>query len=221
MTGDARDQPIGALFDDLAQEYDQLRREVGWNPWPHLGLALGQGELRGLRVLDLGCASGEVAQRLTERGAQVIGVDASEQMLALACRRVPQARFVLQDVREPLPFAADSFDLTVALGCLEFVPNLEQVCREMVRVTRPGGTLLYVVELCGPGLALGEQRHIRLYESWSRWRRTRAEVEATACALLHQPSFAVVPAYYEEEAQAQITYLRVIGQAPGRSPSDS
>lgn len=221
MSQDLSEQPIGALFDDLAQEYDQLRRDVGWNPWPHLGAALGQGSLRGLQVLDLGCASGEVAQGMTDRGALVVGVDASEQMLTLARRRVPRARFILQDVREPLPLKDDSFDLTFALGCLEFVPNLEQVCQEMVRVTRPGGTLLYVVELCGPGLALGEQRQIRLYESWSRWRRTRAEVEATARALLDNPSFAVVPAYYEEEAQAQITYLRVIGQAPGRSPSDS
>jgi hypothetical protein len=74
------------------------------------------------------------------------------------------------------------------------------------------------VELCGPGLALGQTRQVRLYDAWSRWRRTRAEVEACACALMDEPAFAVVPAYYEEEAQAQITYLRVVGQAPGRSP---
>jgi SAM-dependent methyltransferase len=207
-------RPIGDLFDALATDYDQLRRDVGWNPWPHVAAALGDGPLGGLRVLDLGCATGEVALALSQRGARVLGVDASPQMLALARARAPQVDLLLHDLNAPLPLPDAAFDATLALGCMEFVEDLTAACEELARVTRPGGVVLYVVELCGEGLALGPRREVTLYESWTRWRRTRAEVEEDALALLDNPNFSLVYAYFEEEAQARLTYLRVLGRAP-------
>ena len=49
---------IGALFDELADDYDEMHREVGWDPWPHVRAALGNGALDGKRIVDVGCGTG-------------------------------------------------------------------------------------------------------------------------------------------------------------------
>ena len=55
----------------------------------------------GARVLDLGCGSGvPTAGMLAESGIEVVGVDVSTRMLALARRNVPTGRFVAMDVME-------------------------------------------------------------------------------------------------------------------------
>lgn len=209
------DAPISELFDQLAEEYDTLRVEVGWKPWAHIFEALGERDVWGMNVLDIGCASGEVAEGLMDRGAQVVGLDVSAEMGKIAQERVPGLIFIEHDLADPIPFPDDTFDFTLALGCVEFVEDIEAACREMVRVTKPGGVLLYVIELCGPGYALGEARSIVLYEVWSRHRRTREEIQTTAREILVDPRFDEVPAYFEEDTEAQIMYLRVIGTAPG------
>ncbi len=53
----------------------------------------------GARVLDVCCGSGDLTLSLVERGYVVTGLDGSEQMLAHARRRAPQARFLLEDAR--------------------------------------------------------------------------------------------------------------------------
>lgn len=53
----------------------------------------------GARVLDVGCGSGALLQRVAERGADAVGVDISEPMVAAARRRVPTARVALADAQ--------------------------------------------------------------------------------------------------------------------------
>lgn len=53
----------------------------------------------GARVLDVGCGSGALLQRVTERGADAVGVDISEPMVAAARRRVPTATVALGDAQ--------------------------------------------------------------------------------------------------------------------------
>ncbi|HKD50702.1 MAG TPA: class I SAM-dependent methyltransferase [Candidatus Acidoferrum sp.] len=61
----------------------------------------------GERILDLGCGTGALAAEIAARGAEVLGVDRSEEMIAQALKRFPALRFEVMDVRE-LRFGAES-----------------------------------------------------------------------------------------------------------------
>ncbi|HEY5173859.1 MAG TPA: methyltransferase domain-containing protein, partial [Acidimicrobiia bacterium] len=73
-----------------------------------------------------------------ERGHRVIGVDATDAMLAIAREKVPAADFRSGRL-EALPVADESVDLVVCTLALTHVEDLEPVMREFVRVLRPGG----------------------------------------------------------------------------------
>src|ERR1700758_1305115 len=74
------------------------------------------GDINGKDVLDVGCAAGRLTQKLIERGARVVGIDASEAMVRLAkARCAAAAAFHVADLSRPMPFIADdSFDLVTA-----------------------------------------------------------------------------------------------------------
>lgn len=124
-------------------------------------LALGWAELRqtwldysgvrpGDRVLDVGCGTGvvtrDLAQRVGHQG-QVVGIDPSTRLIQEALRRLDQkglkgcVEFQRAD-GAALPFPDGSFDLVVASAVFGHVPNGMEVLKEMVRVARPGGTVL-------------------------------------------------------------------------------
>ena len=102
-------------------------------------------------ILDIGCGTGEITSRLARMftGAKLTGVDLLEPHLALARDKyadlADRVTFRQADAFE-LPFAESSFDLTVCRHMLQAVPSPERVMAEMVRVTRPGGTLHLIVE---------------------------------------------------------------------------
>src|SRR5580700_6778280 len=53
----------------------------------------------GERILDLGCGTGHLTAQIAERGADVIGLDASASMIAQARQNYPKLKFVLADAR--------------------------------------------------------------------------------------------------------------------------
>jgi ubiquinone/menaquinone biosynthesis C-methylase UbiE len=94
----------------------------------------------GERVLDIGSGPGLLAAELADEGAEVLGVDPSESMLAMARRR-GTARFERGDALS-LPVADDSFDAAVSTQVLEYVEDVAGALREAHRALRPGGRLL-------------------------------------------------------------------------------
>jgi SAM-dependent methyltransferase len=210
---------IGDLFDMLADDYDSMRGEVGWDPWPHLRAALGNGTLEGKLILDVGCGTGEVAEQLIARGASVIGVDASPRMCELAAARAPAMRcFVHALGAGPMPFEDDIFDAVVALGCVEFAPDPAAACAELVRVARPGGTLLWVTELCGNDCAAGGKQDVVLYEEWRRYRLPFTDAVDVGQSLLSGVTNVRVPGYEHDDTGERVVYLRTIGNKPGTTP---
>jgi ubiquinone/menaquinone biosynthesis C-methylase UbiE len=97
-------------FDRLADRYDELRpADEPW--WESVELLVRAGDLRGRRVLDVGCGTGRLAEALATRYAcKVWGVDPSAGMLAVARRRVPRGVAVKQAVAEELPFKDGWFE---------------------------------------------------------------------------------------------------------------
>jgi ubiquinone/menaquinone biosynthesis C-methylase UbiE len=98
----------------------------------------------GGRVLDVGCGTGALAERMTQRGYTVTGVDPSEGMLEVMRRRVPGATAIRASGTE-LPLPDDTFDLVFTVATLHHIAEPSAVAGtlgEMVRVTRPGGRVV-------------------------------------------------------------------------------
>ena len=137
-------------FDEIARDYDRMNHLMTAG----LDRCWRKRAVQGLhgKVLDVACGTGDmVVELLRTRHAaslQVTGVDLSEEMLAIAKRKAPQAEYRLADA-EHLPFGDASFDaVTCAFGIRNFV-HLEQGLVEMVRVLKPGGRMA-ILELATP-----------------------------------------------------------------------
>lgn len=112
----------------------------------------------GLRWIDVGCGGGAFTELLVERAApaEVQGVDPSEAQLAFARTRPAgrKAEFLLGDARD-LPFPDCRFDAAVMALAIFFVPEPDKGVAEMLRVTRPGGTVAtYAWDIAGGGLPM-------------------------------------------------------------------
>ena len=98
----------------------------------------------GARVLDVATGPGCVAGRAAERGADAVGLDISEAMLAFARSRWPAVEFVTGDATA-LPFADESFDGYVAAFVLLHLGRPERAAAEAARVVQPGGRVAFTV----------------------------------------------------------------------------
>jgi SAM-dependent methyltransferase len=109
--------------------------------------------LRGQRrVVDLGCGPGRDVDFLTQLGCRVVGLDLSLGMLAQARRRMPDARLLRADLRQP-PLAARSFDGVWACASLLHLRrvHLHTALAKVARLLcRPGG-ILYLALKTGHG----------------------------------------------------------------------
>ncbi len=104
-------------------------------------------DLAGLRILDVACSAGANALWLVEHGADVVGVDRSSELLALASRRlageVDQCELVAADLDEPLQmFADDAFDVVFSSLTLHYATDLSATLAELRRVLRPDGAIV-------------------------------------------------------------------------------
>src|ERR1043166_2851871 len=101
------------------------------------------GDVRGKRVLDLGCGEGGYARELAKRGATVTGVDGSARLIEIARERsTPGITYVRANANAPGALPSSSFDLVVASMSLMDVEDYGGAVREACRVLRPGGELV-------------------------------------------------------------------------------
>ena len=148
MSGGARvDKRLARrAFERAAAGYDAaafLQHEVGERLAERLDLLR---DFRPRRILDAGCGTGALTERLAcrYRGARVVALDIAPAMLARARRRGPWLRrpaCVCGDI-EALPLASGRFDLVVSSLALQWCPDLERALAELARVLAPGGLLL-------------------------------------------------------------------------------
>jgi SAM-dependent methyltransferase len=101
----------------------------------------------GLKVLDLGCGDGTTALPEARRGAEVLGVDISSNLVAAGSRRaqaegLTSVRFQEGDATDLRDLDDESFDLVVSIFGAMFAPKPFDVAKEMVRVTRRGGRIV-------------------------------------------------------------------------------
>lgn len=109
----------------------------------------------GTRFLDVCTGPGMLAEEAEKIGADVSGLDFSEEALTIARRNVPGATFHQGDAQD-LPFDENSFDSVVCGFGIIHVPDPQKVLREMYRVLSPGGRIaLSVWEAPDPSNGFG------------------------------------------------------------------
>jgi SAM-dependent methyltransferase len=109
-------------------------------------------------VLDLACGTGRVSADLTSRGYEVFAVDSSAEMLRETRARASMP--VAQGDAFALPLANASFDAVVALRLVFHFADPGPLLREMSRLVRPGGQVVFDTYRWTPRsmIALGAQR---------------------------------------------------------------
>jgi ubiquinone/menaquinone biosynthesis C-methylase UbiE len=132
-----------AYYDRFAAGYENQRGEHDPGGYHELVDEL-EAELverfgRGKDVLEVGCGTGLILQRISKFARLARGVDLSPGMLARARER---GLDVVEGSATDLPFEDQSFDVTCSFKVLAHIPEVERALYEMARVTRPGGTLV-------------------------------------------------------------------------------
>jgi len=137
-----RDVDTREGYDRWAASYDDEGNPLLALEEPEVDSALG--DVTGLDVLDAGTGTGRHALRLAARGARVVAVDFSDEMLAKARakRGADLVRFENHDLTKPLPYVDESFDRVLSALVLEHVADVAGFLRELGRVTRPDGSVV-------------------------------------------------------------------------------
>ena len=160
-----------AYYDARAPEYDDWslgtglyaeRIRPGWDK-ELAGLAQAIRQLPAARTLDVACGTGFLTRHL--RG-EIVGLDASDQMLEIARQRVPDGEFLAGDALD-LPFADDSFDRVFTghfYGHLE-TPERELFLAEARRVARE----LVIVDSSAGHSPVAEEFQPRVLKDGSHW----------------------------------------------------
>lgn len=144
------------MYDELAGSWwDENGRlhllKAMVNPWrvPYFADALREGfgpDLSHVRLLDIGCGGGVLAEEFARLGCQVTGVDISAESIAVA-RAHARAQGLLITYQTgsatQLPYNGSSFEVVSCCDVLEHVPEWEQVIVEVGRVLKPEGLFLF------------------------------------------------------------------------------
>jgi malonyl-CoA O-methyltransferase len=152
MSGTRTDLDTREGYDRWSEIYDAEENPLILLEEPHLARLCA--DVRGLRVLDVGCGTGRHAIPLAAAGAAVTAIDFSDGMLARA-RAKPGAeavRFVAHDLTAPLPFADGAFDRVLCCLVLDHIDALDPFFAELARVACAGGRV--VISVMHPALLL-------------------------------------------------------------------
>lgn len=102
--------------------------------------------LKGLKILDVGCGGGLLSEEFARQGAMVTGIDISEPALIIARKHALLNNLNIEykiGSAEEIPVSNDKFDIVICADCLEHVNNLEKVISEISRVLNAGGIFCY------------------------------------------------------------------------------
>ena len=137
----------GPLSDLTIRRYTELRKP--WLPSEYPWFVLG--DVRGKRVLDLGCGDGTNAILLAIKGASVLGIDISPRAVEVARRRArlhgveDRVQFICQDLESVIEGNQETFDIIAGFALLHhMIPVLSSVLESLKRLARPGTFFLFV-----------------------------------------------------------------------------
>lgn len=113
--------------------------------------------LPGMRILDIGCFSGELLELFQEKGADVYGCELQEDAVRIANEKLP-GRIFKTDVFSN-DFPAMTYDVVVMSGVIEHVVDPEKLLRRATEMLVPEGTLMVQTPDSGSVLARIMRKH--------------------------------------------------------------
>ena len=136
---------LAERYDQWAREYDSdLNEEFGWLGPQRAVDFFSRYVPRDARVLDAGAGTGLVGKLLSEQGyGDLVAMDLSDGMLEEAKKKNAYRQFDQMAMGEPLGYETDSFDAVVSVGVLTVGHAPASSFDELVRITRPGGHIVF------------------------------------------------------------------------------
>lgn len=128
-----------SYYDDFSGWYERERGRGYHQMVDDLEVEVVERYATGADVLEVGCGTGLLLERISAFARRATGVDLSGGMLAQARDRGLE---VVQGSATALPFADESFDVVCSFKVLAHIEDIHAAMREMTRVTRPGGYVL-------------------------------------------------------------------------------
>jgi 2-polyprenyl-6-hydroxyphenyl methylase/3-demethylubiquinone-9 3-methyltransferase len=101
--------------------------------------------LKGLRILDIGCGGGILSEPLARLGAQMVGVDPSEENVAVASAHAVESGVAIDyraTTAEALAAAGERFDIVLAMEVVEHVVDVEAFVATCASMVKPGGLMI-------------------------------------------------------------------------------
>lgn len=141
---------MNSSYREFATVYDELMIDIPYDEYVDL-LELATGGLQGKKVLDVGCGTGLLSVKLAQNGADVTGIDLSDDMLEVARNRAAESSLSIQFEQQPMQEIAGepSFDAAIiAIDSLNYVCKKEDVLQTLKgihSVLKVGGSLLFDV----------------------------------------------------------------------------
>jgi len=121
---------------DLVLDYATLLQDRRWKDW----VTRNAGFERGMRVLDVGCGTCVLEERM-RRDLDLVGLDLSPEMLRIGkAKRLPGIHSLVLSDGQSLPFGDSSFDVVLSCYVVKYC-DVQRFVSEASRVLRPGGKL--------------------------------------------------------------------------------
>ena len=136
---------LKSTYNRIAQDWDADHKNDDW--WIE-GLGAFVSLLHpGATVLDVGCGSGVKSEVLIKKGLRVTGMDFSENLLAIAKRRLPEEKFLLVDLYD-LSNLNEKFDAIFAQAVLLHIPkkDVRKIIHSLKEKLIPGGYFYVAVK---------------------------------------------------------------------------
>jgi ubiquinone/menaquinone biosynthesis C-methylase UbiE len=171
------------------------------------------GDLRGKRLLDLGCGDGVYSIAASQKGAHVTGLDISESMLEAARVRAAATGASVEWCRasaESVPYDPETFSVVLAVTIFCFVSDALKAMREAHRVLCPGGMLI-TGEL-GRYSSWAVGRRVRGWFGSSRWRGAHFWTLGELRQLLQQAGFRVTASRACVYYPPSVLPARIVGE---------
>ena len=144
----ARDtKELAERYGQMAQNYDDsLQGEWGWTPPEYIADVFSRYVAKDSRILDAGVGTGLVGEALVTRGySDLFGIDISKAMMQKAREKRVYRELHLMELGKTLKFSNDFFDAVIAVGVMAIGHAPAHALDELVRITKPGGHLIYTL----------------------------------------------------------------------------
>lgn len=127
--------------------YDQVREGDPAKDQNVVAILAMLGEVRGVQICDLACGEGFFSRLLSARGAEVTGIDLSENLLAHARRQSEgmSIRYLLEDAQQLTSVPDGSFDIVICNMALMDIADLAATLHSVNRVSRVGGQFYFSI----------------------------------------------------------------------------